>query len=56
MHIHTLCGDGKLDGMPGSVLEAWCGDMASPEAAVALARQMLTWVPGMPLGWERRSQ
>jgi len=46
MHIHTLCGAGMLDGMPGSTTESWCGDMATAQQAASLARQMLQWVPG----------
>ena len=51
MHIHTLCGAGMLDGMPGSTTEAWCGDMATTEQAASLARQMLQWVPSQRFAW-----
>eukprot|EP00435_Cladocopium_sp_Y103_P059877 s1062_g21.t1 len=46
MHIHTLCGAGMLDGMPGSTTEAWCGDMATADQAASLARKMLQWAQG----------
>ena len=44
MHIHSLCGDGSLDGMPGVATESWCGNMTSSSEASSLASKMLQWV------------
>ena len=44
MHIHSLCGDGSLDGMPGVETESWCGNMTSSSEASSLASKMLQWV------------
>eukprot|EP00434_Breviolum_minutum_P012261 symbB.v1.2.010808.t1/scaffold712.1/size170421/7 len=53
MHIHSLCGDGSLDGMPGVATESWCGNMTSSSEASSLASKMLQWgqnlTPAFPM-------
>ncbi|CAJ1384933.1 unnamed protein product [Effrenium voratum] len=43
LHLHTLCADGHIDGLPGSPTMGWCGTMHSSHDAEPLAASAMLW-------------